>query len=133
MLGRLVNCLRFAVYMSATLPWDSQNIEIALVQVVKGENDSCIELRKTLSASQIIGVTYIAMILARRDRGKRVSPHVSNYSTREIFSRKNLPIASQKSRRCKLQLKTEKRHFGLRDKLPPAHLLSHTSHSLFLR
>ena len=41
--GQVMKCLQLAVYMSATLPWISQDIAIALVQLIAGENDSCIE------------------------------------------------------------------------------------------
>ena len=42
------------------------------------------------SASQIAGVTYTAAIIPKRDRGKRVSPPVSNRSAREIFTNKKI-------------------------------------------
>ena len=51
------------------------------------------------------GRCYTTAILARYDRGKRVSPRVRYKSAREIFARKNFRMASQKTRPCKCNLK----------------------------
>ena len=74
--------------------------------MITSENDSCIELGKIESALQIEGVTHTAAILAKRDCGTLVSPHVSNHTAREIFTCKNFPIALPKIRPCTCGFKT---------------------------